>query len=390
MGDDVISFVAVILLIGGGVLFPLKTIKVSVLRNSKRMGLFSVVGHSPWRTRRLLIVGYHGVSQQDEHVWDPALFLTQAALRKHMELLVRNNCSVLSLGEATSRLARNDLPPRATVITFDDGSYDFLARALPVIREFGLPVTVYQTSYYSSFNGPVFDVAVSYILWKGADKKIEGREFTGVPGLLDLSTKTQRSSVCLQIRQVAHRNRLSTEAKDALLERLAAALKVDLGPMRANRILHLMKPEELSQLVREGVDLQLHTHRHRMPRDRALFAREIIDNRNFLAEVGQPHADHFCYPSGVYEERFLPWLSELGVQSATTCDPGLATHKTRSLLLPRLVVPSALTDIEFEGWLHGFSQVLPRRADQRDVTPVWDPAREEPTPAGAPTTPAVL
>jgi hypothetical protein len=128
-----------------------------------------------------------------------------------------------------------------------------------------------------------------------------------------------------------------------------------------------------------------------MPRDRALFAREIIENRNFLAEVGQPHADHFCYPSGVYEECFLPWLSELGVQSATTCDPGLATSKTRSLLLPRIVVPSALTDIEFEGWLHGFSQVLPRRLEQQhDVSPEGDPAREPPTLAGAPTITSVL
>ncbi len=67
MGDDVISFVAVILLIGGGVLFPLRSIKSSVLKNSKRMGLFSVVGHSPWRTRRLLIVGYHGVSPPNSH-----------------------------------------------------------------------------------------------------------------------------------------------------------------------------------------------------------------------------------------------------------------------------------------------------------------------------------
>jgi len=47
LGDDVISFVAVILLIGGGVLFPLRSIKSSVLKNSKRMGLFSVVGDRP-------------------------------------------------------------------------------------------------------------------------------------------------------------------------------------------------------------------------------------------------------------------------------------------------------------------------------------------------------
>ena len=345
----------------------LKTIKITVLKSSRKLGLLGAVGRSSWRTRRLLILCYHGVSQHDEHLWNQALYLPLDTFRRHMELLVRNDCSVLSLGEAVSRLRRSDLPPRSVVITFDDGPYDFLVRALPVIREFGFPVTVYQTSYYSSFNRPVFDVACSYLLWKGADQRIEGREFTGVQGLLDLSDEANRSAVCFQIRQVAHRTGLSAAGKDELLERLASALKVDLGHLRTNRILHLMKPEELNQVLGEGIDLQLHTHRHRMPGDRTLFAREIIDNRNFLAEVGQPSADHFCYPSGVYEERFLPWLSDLGVQSATTCDPGLATRTTPSLLLPRIVVPSALSDIEFEGWLQGFSHVLPRRSIRRHV-----------------------
>ena len=105
-----------------------------------------------------------------------------------------------------------------------------------------------------------------------------------------------------------------------------------------------------------------------MPRERHLFVREIADNRNFLAAVGQPSANHFCYPSGAYEECFLPWLSELGVQSATTCDPGLAGPKARMLLLPRLVDSSAVSDVEFEGWLSGMSRLLPRRPIRREVT----------------------
>jgi len=36
-------------------------------------------------------------------------------------------------------------------------------------------------------------------------------------------------------------------------------------------------------------------------------------------------------------------------------------------LLPIIVVPSALSDIEFEGWLHGFSHALPRRPISRHV-----------------------
>lgn len=346
----------------------LKTIKVKVLKSSKAMGLFSAVGTSLWRARRLLILCYHGVSQHDEHLWNPALYLSQHAFRRQLELLVRNNCSVLSLREALSRLRRNDLPPRSVVMTFDDGAYDFFARALPVIRQFGFPVTVYQTSYYSSFNRPVFDVACSYVLWKGAATSIEGGEFVAAPGPLDVSTEGSRSTVCFRIRQSAHRAGMSAQGKDQLLEKLAASLGVDLATMRTRRLLHLMNPEELHQVLREGVDLQLHTHRHRVPGDRTLFAREISDNRNFLAAVGQSSAEHFCYPSGMYEPRFLPWLAELGVRSATTCEPALASRRSHPLLLPRVVVPSALSDIEFEGWLHGVSQALPNSPTRPAMT----------------------
>src|ERR1700716_2660509 len=96
----------------------LKTIKVAVLQNSKRLGLLAAVGRSDWRARRLLILCYHGVSQEDEHLWNPALYMSQDALRRRMELLVRNDCSVLSLCEAVTRLGTNDLPPRSVVITF--------------------------------------------------------------------------------------------------------------------------------------------------------------------------------------------------------------------------------------------------------------------------------
>jgi len=346
----------------------LKSTKVALLKHCKRLGILSAVGRSSWRTGRLLVLGYHGVSQDDEHIWNPALYLSQDALRHRMELLIRNDCSVLPLAEAVASLERNDLPPRAITITFDDGCYDFFTRAYPVIREFGFPVTVYQTSYYSSFNRPVFDVACSYVLWKGAGKNVDGQRFTGAPGPLDLSTEESRASVCLRIRQAAHREGLSALEKDQLIDQLAASLEVDSGLMRRKRILHLMTPDELKQLVEKGVDVQLHTHRHRMSRDRDLFVREIVDNRNFLAAVGQSSANHFCYPSGAYAECFLPWLSELGVQSATTCDPGLAGPTTRMLLLPRLVDSSAVSDVEFEGWLSGMSQLLPRRPIRCEVT----------------------
>ena len=73
------------------------------------------------------------------------------------------------------------------------------------------------------------------------------------------------------------------------------------------------------------------------------------------------NATHFCYPSGVHDPAFLPWLEELGVVSATTCQPGIATRASHRLLLPRLLDTSVLSVVEFEGWLAGAASMMPRR-----------------------------
>jgi hypothetical protein len=103
------------------------------------------------------------------------------------------------------------------------------------------------------------------------------------------------------------------EEKSAFAERLAKQLELDYDALIEKRIMHLLSPEEVTQLAAAGADIQLHTHRHRVPLDRTLFLREIEDNGHSIqAMTGlQPH---FCYPSGVYDRRFLPWLCSAGIR----------------------------------------------------------------------------
>jgi peptidoglycan/xylan/chitin deacetylase (PgdA/CDA1 family) len=123
-----------------------------------------------------------------------------------------------------------------------------------------------------------------------------------------------------------------------------------------------LTPGEVTELARAGIDVQLHTHRHRTPKDHALFIREIEDNRKSIQAMTGKVAAHFCYPSGAYDPMFLPWLNESGIVSATTCEVGFASRNTDRLLLPRVLDNLALSPIEFEGWLSGVSAALPRRA----------------------------
>jgi hypothetical protein len=109
--------------------------------------------------------------------------------------------------------------------------------------------------------------------------------------------------------------------------------------------------------------------------------REIADNRRAIREMtgSDVHARHFCYPSGVYSWKFLPWLEEAGVVSATTCETGLASPGDHPLLLPRIVDHCGVEPEEFAGWLTGFSQLMlgRRKRKQAAGTRASEPAAAE-------------
>jgi peptidoglycan/xylan/chitin deacetylase (PgdA/CDA1 family) len=341
----------------------LKTLKQATLGTLKTSGVFSLVDTSRWRQRRLLILAYHGISLADEHQWDPSLYMTPVFFRRRMRLLKDSGCTVLPLGEALRLLYSHDLPEKCVVLTFDDGNYDFIKEAQPILREFNFPVTVYLTTFYSNYRRPVFDVICSYLLWKGRNALLDFKKITGQEFQVDLSDDGLRAKALEKLRQFALDNKLSAEEKDSLAASIAGELKIEYDALRAQRILQILSPEEVKTLADEGVDIQLHTHRHRVPSERSLFLREIEDNRSSILAMTGRSASHFCYPSGVYDQAFLPWLEEAGVTSATTCDPGFATTQSHPLLLPRLLDTSGLSDIEFEGWLTGVSAAFPRRME---------------------------
>jgi peptidoglycan/xylan/chitin deacetylase (PgdA/CDA1 family) len=339
----------------------LKDAKLAVLKAGKATGLFNASRHL--RGQRLLILCYHGISFEDEHLWNPGLYIDRATFRARLEMLRGGGYRVLPLGEALSLMQRNELPPRSVVLTFDDGSHDFHALALPILREFGFPATVYLSTYYCRYQAPVFDVACGYLLWQSIGKKIDTTGILPDTGVFHIADQEQRRR--LQIRMVRHvrETAVSAREKDMLLNEIATRLGADIGGLRDRRMLYYMNPAEIREVHESGVDIQLHTHRHRMPRDRGLFAREITDNiREIQAITGSPAVpSHFCYPCGDYEPVFYDWLRELGVESATTCQPGLASKDSNPFELPRLLDMPTLSSIEFEGWLTGFSGMFPQR-----------------------------
>ena len=346
----------------------LRSLKSASLRVLQKLGLFELTGSSSWRRDRLLILCYHGISLGDEHEWDNQLYMSPGQFRQRLEYLRDGGYCILGLAEAVTRLYKRDLPPKSAVITIDDGAYDCYRQAHPILKSFEYPFTVYQTTYYCDYNRPIFRLICSYMLWKKRGLVLHAGKVPGLEGELDLRSTQGRQSVVDRLDRYTKQHDSSAGEKDRIAAQLAERIGVDYGELLAKRVLHLMKPEEVADLARDGVDIQLHTHRHRTPLDEQLFKREIDDNRRRIREMTGTTPAHFCYPSGVHHPTFLPWLKQERVATATTCVPGLASPESNALLLPRLVDHSSLSSVEFAGWATGVRTFLPQR-DHAAVDP---------------------
>jgi peptidoglycan/xylan/chitin deacetylase (PgdA/CDA1 family) len=78
--------------------------------------------------------------------WDNAVSVEQADFEKHCALLARRG-RVVPLSAVEDRLAAGSAAPRGLdVLTFDDGFADFAEVAVPILRKYRLPATMYVVS----------------------------------------------------------------------------------------------------------------------------------------------------------------------------------------------------------------------------------------------------
>lgn len=339
----------------------LRTIKRALLPGNDS-ALSRTIARSNWRRQRLLILCYHGIAMGEEHGSHPEMFLPVEIFAQRMKILTQSGATVLPLGEALRMLQQGKLPPNSVAITFDDGWADFRTRAFPVLQKYGFPATVYLTTYYCRFNRPIFRFALAFMMWKLRPRVIENVSFEWLPKQLDFRTEASRAGLVRRIDEYTKQQEMSGKQKDELVAEFANAIGFDYAAFCRERLFQLMTPAEVTEMARAGIDIQLHTHRHRTPIDRDRFVAEIRENRALVEEMtGMQDRVHFCYPSGALRPEFLPWLREAGVQSATTCINGLASRGGDPLMLPRLLDQYGLVDDEFASWVSGLAAFIPKR-----------------------------
>jgi peptidoglycan/xylan/chitin deacetylase (PgdA/CDA1 family) len=323
---------------------------------SKYLGLFefSRLLHRPG----LRILCYHGFAMNDEDSFRPKLFIHPRTFERRLRYLSSKNFPVLSLEEGLKKLRGGRLPAGATVVTIDDGFYSTLRCALPLLRSYSFPATVFVTTYYSVNEVPIFRLAIQYMFWKTSLREVNlAHSVLPFAGTISWRNQSEKDRSMWELIQLGETT-LSEAERSELAKTIGTQLRVEYEPIVRQRMLSLLAPSEIRELVKAGLDVQLHTHRHRLPNDEGAIANEIAENRAVLEPIAGKRLEHLCYPSGIFSENMWEWLAAEGIRSAVTCDPGLNSTRTPNLGLRRFLDGENVHQIEFESEVCGFSDLL--------------------------------
>ena len=277
---------------------------------------------------RLCIVNYHRILSRPDPLLesepDSATFGWQMAL-------LRQCFNVLPLTAAVRMLDEGTLPARAVAITFDDGYRSTYELALPILREFDLPATVFVTSSHienqSSMWNDIILEAVRRLPHDPLDLSKLGLSVYPMETAQDRKqTAVALVETCKYLALEARRELTAT-----LQELVSADLRQDL----------MLTAEMIRALTLGGVDIGGHTVNHpiltRVADDVA--RREIVDNKQHLeAIIGKPVA-LFAYPNGKrdadFDERHMQMVREAGYAAAFTTATGAAERGSDRYALPR-------------------------------------------------------
>ena len=334
------------------------------LGGAKRLGLFSLSEH--YYRGHLPILCYHGFGTPEDSDFRD-IFMTASGFERRLQWLDKNGFSVLPLERAVSLLKSNLLPPKSVVITIDDGFWSTYHVALPLLKRYNYPATIYITTYYvKHWQHPVFRLSIQFLFWKTCIKSYRQADF--IPGGSELVSTRGGEGERGMWRLIQHgEQNLSEEQRFGLFLQLATALQVDVEGLLGRRTLHLLTPEMISSLAEIGFDIQLHTHRHQLPDTRDELHREVEENRRFLEPLVGKELHHFCYPSGYWTREQRDMLHSLDVHTATTCDDGPNSPQSHLLSLGRFCDSDRFSLLEFEAELRGFNQLSRLNPVQRAI-----------------------
>jgi peptidoglycan/xylan/chitin deacetylase (PgdA/CDA1 family) len=279
-------------------------------------------------SRRVSILIFHRVLPRPDPIFPGEMDATRF---DRLMGIVARAFNVLTLGQALALRAEGRLPPRALVITFDDGYADNAEVALPILRRHGLRATFFVSTGFLD-GGRMWNDTVIESVRASARPILDLDRFN--LGSQPVGTFAQkRAAIELLLPKLKYMSLI--EREKALTE-----LREVVGSRAPSHDL-MMSTEQVRQLHRAGMEIGGHTVHHPILRvlPDAEARAEIAEGRERLQEIIDAPVSVFAYPNGRpgqdYDARHVDMVRRMGFAGAVSTSSGVALGTDGAFELPR-------------------------------------------------------
>lgn len=277
-----------------------------------KYGAISLLAMYAWvrlklvRRPTLLILTYHRVlpdGHPDRELEQPGMIVAPDILHRHIRFVKRLGAVPMHLDEWIERKKGNDrtLPPLSVAFTFDDGWQDNHRYAYPVLKDEGIPATIFLVTGMIDTSETFWPERVIKLL-RAADSETIGEAPHWLHPYLPAEKKPlpgARLSMS-EVDQVITRLKALDDA--TIVQSLNQMEKGDSSSLEPSDNRAILSKAELSEmaesaLIKFGAHTRKHSRLNRVESHEALHS-EIVGCLKDLTELHVPWAPIFCYPNG--------------------------------------------------------------------------------------------
>jgi peptidoglycan/xylan/chitin deacetylase (PgdA/CDA1 family) len=315
---------------------------------------------------KVVILTYHRVvpgEEQETQCIQDGMYVSVETFAVQMQFL-RTHFAVISFPELLTMWAEKRWDPalRYCVVTFDDGWLDNYTHALPVLKNYDVPATVFLPTSFIGTDEWFWPEKVGWLYQRFAQRAV-GAQQRIVFALRNQHVWIQGGEAALLHRDsdavVEWCKTLVPAQIDAFVSGWAAALEVGLPSDR-----RVVNWDEVRAMSEAGLSFGSHSVTHtiltKLHADDVM--REAVDSWSALTQQPIHSVPIFCYPNGDWSEEIGRCVKAAGYQAATTTQFGYENQTPSNLFgLKRVSVHNDISysDMLFAFHLAGYNNARP-------------------------------
>lgn len=283
---------------------------------------------------------YHGVAPTLENygIYNYRhKFILPDSFRSHLAWY-QTRFHIVSLSSFIELSLRGEkLPKPLLAITFDDGYENVYRYAFPLLKEFGIPATVFLTTDLVERQIPLWvdrlEHALGHTNLHKLDLMLDGRKHS-----FPLGNSKEQMAADIYLRDFL--KKIPDQELKILLSEIESRTEAELAPVLETTPYRGLTWEKIRLMAKGKIEFAPHTLSHpilsRLSSEEA--KQEIIQSHSLLQERLGTSLPIFAYPNGQlkdFSEATIAVLKRLGFSSALTTIPGTISPKSNPFALPR-------------------------------------------------------